>query len=93
MKYKIETTKPYDKWFAKLKDNLVRVGILARLARVENGNFGDFRSLGINLFEMRFFFGSGIRIYYTIKDNKIVILLAAGDKSSRKKIYQKPKTF
>ncbi len=56
MAYTIETTKYYDKWFKKLKDSLVRIKILARLSRVENENFGDFKQLGANLYELRLFF-------------------------------------
>ena len=83
MKYTLETTKQYDKWFRKLKDSLIRIKILARLSRVENGNFGDFKQIDSDLYELRFFFGSGLRVYYTVKDKKIVVLLAGGDKSSQ----------
>jgi putative component of toxin-antitoxin plasmid stabilization module len=37
MKYTLETTKQYDKWFRKLKDSLIRIKILTRLSRVERG--------------------------------------------------------
>ncbi len=84
MKYNIESTKQYDKWFGRLKDSSVKIRLLARLSRVENGNFGDFKQLNPNLFELRFFFGSGLRIYYTINKNSIVMLLVGGDKSSQK---------
>jgi len=46
-----------------------------------NGNFGDHKSLGQNLFELRFFFGSGYRIYYTIKNGQVIFLLTGEDKS------------
>lgn len=85
MKYTLNSTKEYDKWFARLKDSRAKIRILARLSRVENGNFGDFKPLGPNLFELRFFFGPGWRIYYTIKNNSVVILLVGGEKSSQKK--------
>ncbi|WDP86155.1 MAG: type II toxin-antitoxin system RelE/ParE family toxin [Desulfobacter sp.] len=89
MAYTLEITKHYDKWFRKLKDSLVRIKILARLSRVENGNFGDCKQLGTDLFELRFFFGAGFRIYYTIKDARIVLLLVGGDKSSQQKDIDK----
>jgi len=62
---------------------------LARLSRVENGNFGDFKQLGDNLFELRFFFGSRPRIYYTIQDDTVVFLLAGGDKASQPRDIEK----
>jgi len=83
MKYIIESTKQFDKWFGKLKDQSVKVRVLARLSRVENGNFGDFKVLNSRLSELRFFFGAGLRIYYTVNNNSIVILLVGGDKSSQ----------
>ncbi|OGQ94071.1 MAG: addiction module antitoxin RelB [Deltaproteobacteria bacterium RIFOXYD12_FULL_57_12] len=83
MKYKLERTEQYDKWFARLKDRTIKLKVLARLARVENGNFGDFSQLGENLFELRFFFAGGLRIYYTIQDGAVVLLQAGGDKSTQ----------
>ncbi|NIA05002.1 MAG: type II toxin-antitoxin system RelE/ParE family toxin [Proteobacteria bacterium] len=83
MKYKLQSTKQYDKWFAKLKDSSARIRILARLSRVENGNFGDCKQINSGLFELRFFFGSGLRIYYTIQGGTIVLLIAGGDKSTQ----------
>jgi putative addiction module killer protein len=84
MKYKIEKTNVFDSWLNKLKDKTVVNRIMARLYRVEYGNFGDVKSVGQNLFELRFFFGSGYRVYYTIKGEKIILLLCGGDKSSQK---------
>ena len=89
MVYSIETTDEYDKWFTKLKDTLGKIKILARLARVENGNFGDHKQLGDELFELRMFFGPGYRIYYTIREGRIVLLLVGGDKSTQKKDIKK----
>ena len=79
------TSKQYDKWFKKLKDALMKIKVLARLSMVENGNFGDSKQLSDSLFELRFFFGLGFRIYYTVKERKIVLLLVGGDKSSQPK--------
>jgi putative addiction module killer protein len=91
MKYTLETTKQYDKWFRKLKDSLIRIKILARLSRVENGNFGDFKQIDSDLYELRFFFGSGLRVYYTVKNKEIVLLLVGGDKSSQQNDIDKAK--
>ena len=93
MKYELKNTKDFSKWFAKLKDSLVKRKILARLARVENGNFGDYKKVEANLFELRFFFGSGLRIYYTIQDDKVVLLVTGGDKSSQSKDIEKAKNI
>lgn len=63
--------------------------MLARLARVENGKFGDFKKLNGDLFELRFFFGGGLRIYYTIRNERVVLLLVGGDKSSQSRNINK----
>jgi len=89
MKYELRSSKQYDKWFAKLKDSSIKIKVLARLDRVENGNFGDFKQIGSNLFELRFFFGSGLRIYYTIQEGRVLFLLAGGDKSTQSKDIEK----
>ena len=89
MKYTIESTTQYDKWFKKLKDTSARIKILARLSRAENGNFGDHKQLGKNLYELRLFFGPGFRIYYTIKNGRIILLLVGSDKSNQQKAINK----
>lgn len=85
MEYEIRQAAEFKKWFSKVKDKSVRIKFLARLARVENGNFGDHKQLSHNLYELRFRTGPGYRIYYTIQENIIVLLLTGGDKSSQKK--------
>ncbi len=62
-----------------------RARILTRLDRVESGNFGDYKSLGDGLFELRFFFGSGYRVYFGMNGNQWVLLLCGGNKGSRDK--------
>lgn len=91
MKFELQSTSVFDKWFSKLKDKAIKNKVLARFARVENGNFGDTKQIASDLFELRFFFGSGLRIYYTIKNNRIVFLLNGGDKSSQSEDIEKAK--
>lgn len=64
-----------------------------RIGRLRLGNFGDTKSLGTGVYELRIHFGPGYRIYYGLEGNKIVILLCAGDKSSQKKDIKKAVTF
>ena len=81
--YTIYTTKIFDGWFSRLNDKQTKTRIQARIDRVEEGNFGDHKSIGDGVFELRFFFGSGYRVYYCQHGEQIVILLAGGDKSSQ----------
>lgn len=83
MNYEIHTTEVFDKWSAKLKDRQAAMAIALRLARVANGNFSDTKIIGEGVSELRIFVGPGYRIYYTIRNNEIVILLCGGDKSTQ----------
>lgn len=82
MKYELQSSLVFNKWFSNV-DAISKRRILARLARIENGNFGDVKQIEPHLFELRFFFGGGWRIYYTVRNNQIVLLLAGGDKTSQ----------
>lgn len=55
------------------------------------GNFGDAKSVGAGVFELRFDFGPGYRVYYTERNGEIVVLLAGGDKSTQKQDIEKAK--
>jgi putative addiction module killer protein len=76
---------PFDAWFEKIRDLRAKAKILIRLKRVEEGNFGDSKSLGDGVSEMRIPEGQGYRVYYGQTQNKIVILLCGGNKSSQQK--------
>ena len=93
MKYELQSTKTFSHWFSGLKDRTVKNQLLSRLARIENGNFGDTKPLSADLFELRCFFGGGIRLYYTIRNQRVVLLLVGGEKSSQSKDIEKAKTI
>ena len=83
-------TSPFVEWLETL-DIKNQARINKRISRLQDGNFGDHCSVGERLFELRFFFGSGYRIYYGLEDSKIVILISGGDKNSQKKDIKKAK--
>ena len=94
MNYEIQATTTFDKWFSKIKDKSTKYWIETRLSRVIKGNFGDIETVASHLFELLFFFGGGIRIYYTMIGDKIVLLLCGGDKSTQSSdIEQAKKLF
>ena len=64
-----------------------------RLVRLERGNVGDCKSIGEGIFESRFHFGAGYRIYFGIVGNTIVLLLCGGDKSSQTRDIERAKTY
>ena len=74
---------PFDEWFDSLRDQRMQVAVDARLTRVRAGNFGDCKSVGDGVFELRITFGSGLRVYYGLHGRKVVVLLGGGDKRSQ----------
>ena len=57
----------------------------ARLARVRRGNFGDAKSVGDGVHELRIDFGPGYRVYFGREGSRIVILLCGGAKKSQQR--------
>ena len=84
----IYTTEVFDGWFDALRDKQAARRIQARIDRAEEGNFGDHKSVGAGVSEMRIHHGPGFRVYFTQRGLEIVILLAGGDKSSQAKDIQ-----
>jgi putative addiction module killer protein len=83
---------PYTEWVSGL-DRGVRARINARVARFEDGHFGDFKSIGDGVIEARFFFGAAYRVYFTICGDELIILLIGGDKSTQGLDIRKAKEF
>ena len=76
---------PFTRWLNSLKDARDRRRILARLRRIEQGNYGDCKPIQDGVFELRLFFGPGYRIYFGKDGKTLVILLCGGDKNSQGK--------
>jgi putative addiction module killer protein len=91
--YKIKQTKLFSTWLTKLKDIKGKISILRRIDRLKNGNFGDYKYISENIYELRISSGPGYRVYYIKDANKIVILLVAGDKSSQNIDIKKAKVL
>ncbi len=87
----IKQTLVFLKWLKKLKDIQGKVSILRRIDRIKSGNFGDYKHVGDRVYELRIKTGPGYRIYYTMRDEVVVILLIGGDKSSQNNDIAKAK--
>ena len=87
--YLIKQTELFSKWLYKLKDIKGKVSILRRIDRMKKGNFRDYKSLNDKIGELRLTTGPGYRVYYTKKDDEIIVLLVGGDKSSQSKDIEK----
>jgi putative addiction module killer protein len=84
---------PFTEWLYALRDIMGRKRILARVTRLEQGNYGDCEPIGDGLSELRMFFGSGYRVYFGEHGGNIVVLLCGGDKATQSKDIQQAKTY
>ena len=87
--YSIKQTSIFSKWLSKLKDVKGKVSVLRRVDRMRLGNFGDHKPVGNNISELRIQTGPGYRVYYTKKNDEIIMLLIGGDKSSQNEDIKK----
>lgn len=69
-----------DDWIISLRDSRTQARIMVRIERLKLGNFGDCKSLGAGLHELRIDVGPGYRIYYAMIGRTCVLLLNGGDK-------------
>jgi len=71
--------KPFEVWFGAL-DDITAARIALVLARLELGNFSAIKGVGKGVFEIRFQFGPGYRVYCGKDGDRLVILLGGGTK-------------
>ncbi len=70
----------FGEWLANLADLKARARIAVRIDRLAGGNFGDSKSIGEGLHELRVDWGPGYRVYYGKIETACVLLLCGGDK-------------
>lgn len=73
----------FEEWLDSVRDFRAQASILARIDRLELGNFGDTRPVGGGVFELRVAIGAGYRVYYTRRGKAILLLLCGGNKSTQ----------
>ena len=75
--------RPFEEWLDNFKDLRTRTRIKARLDRLLSGNFGDTKLVDTGVWEFRFHFGAGYRVYFGLDGVVLVLLLWGGDKSTQ----------
>lgn len=81
--YELRETAEFSNWIKSLRDAEARARINQRLRRLRRGNPGDVRPIGEGLSELRIDYGPGFRVYYMMKGDTLIIILAGGDKASQ----------
>jgi putative addiction module killer protein len=88
-----EAQVPFEEWLADLDDKRAVARILARLARVRQGNLGDCKPVGEGVSELQVDYGPGYRVYFGQKGRTLVVLLCGGDKRSQDRDIRLAKQF
>jgi putative addiction module killer protein len=81
---------PFRAWLDEL-DRAIGARIQARVYRFELGNLGDAKGVGNGVFEARFDFGPGYRLYFGRDGRTIIVLLCGGDKAAQSKDIRRAK--
>ncbi|MDP7151173.1 MAG: type II toxin-antitoxin system RelE/ParE family toxin [Paracoccaceae bacterium] len=76
----LRQTEVFADWLNGLRDRRAQARIDIRLRRLSLGHFGDSKSLGDGVSELRVDYGPGYRLYFTRRGEQIVVLLCGGDK-------------
>lgn len=81
--YHLQETQTFSRWLKRLKDLQARAAIVLRLRHLASGHLGDVKSVEHGVFELRWHLGPGYRVYYCQQGDRIIVLLAGGDKSTQ----------
>jgi putative addiction module killer protein len=82
---------PYMDWLRKLRDTKGKISVVRRVSRLESGNFGDHKSVGGGVWELKIDAGPGYRVYYAQAGKVLLLLLCGGDKSTQQRDIQNAK--
>ncbi|MGD0306093.1 MAG: type II toxin-antitoxin system RelE/ParE family toxin [Candidatus Acidiferrales bacterium] len=83
---------PFREFLDGLDNQPVQSHLLARLARLRQGGFGDWKPLDDGVSELRVHHGPGYRLYFGI-DGDTVVMLCGGKKSRQNKDLARAKRF
>jgi putative addiction module killer protein len=81
--YRVERTTEFQNWLDGLRDRMAQKRIAMRIRRIETGLLGDWKTVSDGVSELRIDHGPGYRVYYTMREQVIVILLCGSDKSDQ----------
>ena len=89
----VRQTEQFADWLDNLRDGVAVKAIKRRIARVQIGLFGDTKSVGDGVFELRIDHGPGYRVYFARQGDVVVLLLCGGDKKSQQRDIMRAKAL
>ena len=81
--FEIIKSDTFDTWLRSLRDRQAKARIEVRIRRLSLDNPGQYRSLKNGINELKIDYGPGYRVYYTFRNQTLVLLLCGGDKSTQ----------
>jgi putative addiction module killer protein len=87
----LRQTVTFSEWLHSLSDHKAKASIARRIERLTLGNFGDQKSVGDGVSELRVDVGAGYRVYFIRRGQEIVILLCGGSKRTQTKDIKQAK--
>lgn len=78
-------TADFDAWLSALRDKVGQKQVLARLARLSLGHWGNCKPVGGDVVELCIHSGPGYRVYCWKDGLTVVVALGGGDKSSQER--------
>lgn len=86
-------TKEFEKWLSQLKDRNARQRIVLKLEKLKKDRFitGDWKRIegAHGIFELRFTFGEGYRVYLSQELNQILLIIAGSSKADQRRVIRK----
>jgi putative addiction module killer protein len=83
---------PFADWFADL-EAVARAKVTRAIARLEQGNLSNVKSVGQGVLEYKIDFGPGYRVYFGRDDEAVVILLTGGTKKRQQRDIDAAHTY
>jgi putative addiction module killer protein len=84
---------PYSDWLRGLRDTQGRSSIRSRIARLRAGLFGDCKTVGEGVQELRIDVGPGYRVYIGQDELTTILLLCGGSKKGQQRDIEAAKAY
>ena len=91
--FTVKALPEFTAWHTALSDAGLRGVVAARIKRLERGLMGDVEPVGDGVSELRIHMGAGWRLYFTLRGDKLIILLVGGSKRSQKSDIKRAKAL